>query len=64
MFLQKKEGDVPMCMVRAENLYNFNAKPMVMMNCFDAVMQNDAREIFFLDKLMVRQWADWMCVAP
>ena len=60
----KTEGEVPQCMVRAENLYNFNNKPMILMNCYDAVMQNDAREIFFLDKLMIRQWADWMCVAP
>jgi hypothetical protein len=38
MFLKKKEGDVPECMVRAENMYNFANKPMVLMNCFDAVM--------------------------
>jgi len=64
MFVKKEEDGAPQCLVRAENLYNFDNKPVVMMNCYDAVMQNDAREIFFLDKLMVRQWADSMCMAP
>lgn len=54
MFLKKKEGDVPECMVRAENMWNFQNKPMVMMNCYDAVMQNDAREIYWLDLLLIR----------
>jgi hypothetical protein len=38
-------------MVRAENLYNFDNKPMILMSAFDAIMQNDAREIFWLDIL-------------
>jgi hypothetical protein len=64
MFLQKKDPEIPMCMIRAEALYNFNNKPMVLTNCYEAVMQNDAREIFYLEQLMVRQWADNMCIAP
>lgn len=34
------------------------------MNCFDAILQNDAREIFFLDNQNIKQWADWSCISP
>jgi len=64
MLLQKKDDDFPKCLVRAESQYNFSNKPMVLMNCYEAVMQNDAREIFFLDQLLIKQWADNMCIAP
>jgi hypothetical protein len=35
---------------------------MILMNALDAIIQNDSREIFYLDKLFVRQWYDQMCV--
>ena len=51
-------------MVRSEDQWNFENKPMILMNCYDAVMQNDSREIFWLDGLMFKQWADNLCVVP
>lgn len=35
-----------------------------MLTCFDAMMQNDGREIFVLDKLNIRQFFDNTCVVP
>jgi hypothetical protein len=34
------------------------------MNCYDAILQNDAREIYVLTKLIIKQWADNSCVVP
>jgi len=64
MFLKKDIGEIPLCISRAEASYYENNRPHILMNCYDALMQNDAREIYFLDELFVKQWADWSCMAP
>lgn len=62
--MKKNSSEIPLCISRAEASYNMNNRPHIMMNCYDAILQNDAREIFFLDELNIKQWADWSCVAP
>jgi hypothetical protein len=64
MLLQKDIGEMPKCIARAESSYNENNRPHILMNCYDAIIQNDAREIYFLDRLNIKQWADWSCVFP
>jgi len=37
---------------------------MILMNCLDAILQNDSREIFFLQEFYIKQWTDKMCLSP
>jgi hypothetical protein len=58
MILEKSSTGIPRCLARAEVGYYQTEKPMILMNALDAIIQNDSREIFYLDKLFVRQWYD------
>jgi hypothetical protein len=49
MILEKSSDDIPKCLSRAEASYNENNRPHILMNCYDATIFNDAREIYFLN---------------
>ena len=51
-------------MSRAEGIYETNNQPMILMNCYDAILQADAREIFFLSHLNIMQYMDSSCIWP
>jgi hypothetical protein len=59
--LEKTSTSIPRCIARAEVGYYQSEKPFILMNCLDAILQNDSREAFFLNQLFIQQWADWMC---
>ena len=64
MIMKKQVDDIPQCVAKAEDSWNWNNRPHIMMNCYDAILFNDAREIYFLDNLMIKQWTDWSCMFP
>jgi len=52
--MDKNPPNDPRCLARAEVGYYETEKPFILMNCLDAILQNDSREAFFLDWLFIR----------
>lgn len=52
--MEKTTDEIPRCISRSEANYNKNNVPMVLMNCYEAILQNDGREIFFLDNFQIK----------
>ena len=61
--MEKNSVSIPRCIARSEIGYFQTDKPFMLMNCLQAILQNDSREIFFLDSLLIKQWQDNMCLA-
>ena len=64
MFKVRGGEGPPTCIARAEGSFNVMNKPHIALDCIEAVMQNDAREVYFLDRFLIKQWADWSCLVP
>lgn len=64
MILEKDASEIPRCLSRAEGTFNMDNKPYLLMNCYDAILQNDAREVFVLDFQQIKQWSDSSCIGP
>ena len=52
--MDKNPPNAPRCLARSEIGYYETEKPFILMDCLDAILQNDSREAFFLDYLYVR----------
>lgn len=52
--MKKVSADVPFCVSKAESSFNMNNRPHILQNCYDAILQNDGREIYFLDELTIK----------
>jgi len=49
MFLEKSERKIPRCWATAETNFNVVPRVHILMNCMDALEQNDSREIYKLE---------------
>ena len=52
--MDKNPPSEPRCLARSEVGYYETEKPFILMNCLDAILQNDSREAFLLDWLFIR----------
>ena len=62
MFIEKSERKKPRCWATAETNFNVVPRVHILMNCMDALEQNDSREIYKLEGFQIKQWADDSCL--
>lgn len=50
MFIEKSERKTPRCWASAESTFNVVPRPHLLMDCVNALEQNDSREIYLLEQ--------------
>jgi len=64
MIIASEKNTVARCITRAENKYNFENIPFILMDCIHALEQSDAREVMVLSGFFIKQFNDDYCLAP
>jgi len=59
--MDKNPPSEPRCLARSEVGYYETEKPFILMNCLDAILQNDSREAFFF-RLAIYSLMGWLDV--
>ena len=54
LFLEKSERKIPRCFASAESNFNVIPRPHLLMDCMNAMMMNDSREIYILQEYQIQ----------